>query len=95
MQRIVLSEVSVEEVDGLIYGELMALYASASSLDVDGPYVFIAYDGNLYIGEHDEHDEFRIYRVLGAKRSQRSKLYKEAIGLNNVNELVSRIRRFR
>lgn len=63
----VLANVEVEEVDSLTYGELAALYNSASALNVEGPYVFITYDDNLYIGEYDA-DELRIYRILSASR---------------------------
>lgn len=67
MPKQVLANVEVEEVDSLTYGELAALYNSASALNVDGPYVFITYDDNLYIGEYDNED-FRIYRILAVSR---------------------------
>lgn len=63
----VLANVDVEEVDSLTYGELSALYNSASALNVDGPYVFITYDEGLYIGEYED-DELKIYRVLSVSR---------------------------
>lgn len=63
----VLANVEVEEVDSLTYGELVALYNSASALNVEGPYVFITYDDNLYIGEYED-DELRIYRILSASK---------------------------
>jgi hypothetical protein len=65
MSKSVLANVEVEEVDSLTYGELAALYNSASALNVDGPYVFITYDDNLYIGEYEE-DNLRVYRVIAA-----------------------------
>ena len=67
MSKQVLANVEVEEVDSLTYGELAALYNSASALNVDGPYVFITYDDNLYIGEYEE-DNLRVYRVIAASR---------------------------
>lgn len=63
----VLANVVVEEVDSLTYGELVALYNSASALNVDGPYVFITYDDNLYLGEYDN-DDLKIYRILAASK---------------------------
>lgn len=64
----VLANVTVEEVDSLTYGELAAIYNSASALNVTGPYVFITYDDNLYIGEHEDNGDFKIYRVLEASK---------------------------
>lgn len=63
----VLANVVVEEVDSLTYGELVALYNSASALNVEGPYVFITYDDNLYLGEYDN-DDLKIYRILAASK---------------------------
>lgn len=63
----VLANVEVEEVDSLTYGELAALYNSASALNVEGPYVFITYDESLYIGEYED-DDLRIYKVVSASK---------------------------
>lgn len=63
----VLANVEVEEVDSLTYGELVALYNSASALNVEGPYVFMVYDDNLYLGEYED-DDLKIYRILAASR---------------------------
>lgn len=63
----VLANVEVEEVDSLTYGELVALYNSASAMNVEGPYVFITYDDNLYIGEYED-DELKIYQILSASK---------------------------
>ena len=63
----ILANVKVEEVNFLIYGELSALFNSASALNVDGPYVFLVYDDNLYIGEYSD-DELKIYRILEASK---------------------------
>lgn len=67
MSKSVLANVEVEEVDSLTYGELAALYNSASALNVDGPYVFMVYDDNLYLGEYEE-DNLKIYRILAASK---------------------------
>lgn len=67
MSKSVLANVEVEEVDSLTYGELAALYNSASALSVDGPYVFMVYDDNLYLGEYEE-DNLKIYRILAASK---------------------------
>lgn len=67
MTKQVLANVEVEEVDSLTYGELVALYNSASALNVEGPYVFITYDENLYIGEYED-DDLKIYRVVAASK---------------------------
>lgn len=67
MSKSVLANVEVEEVDSLTYGELAALYNSASALNVDGPYVFMVYDDNLYLGEYEE-DNLKIYRILTASK---------------------------
>ena len=63
----ILANVKVEEVNFLIYGELSALFNSASALNVDGPYVFLVYDDNLYIGEYAA-DELKIYRIIEASK---------------------------
>lgn len=63
----VLANVEVEEVDSLTYGELVALYNSASALNVEGPYVFMVYDDNLYLGEYED-DDLKIYHILAASR---------------------------
>ena len=63
----VLANVEVEEVDSLTYGELVALYNSASALNVEGPYVFMVYDDNLYLGEYED-DDLKIYRILATSR---------------------------
>lgn len=63
----VLANVEVEEVDSLTYGELAAVYNSAAALNVDGPYVFMVYDDNLYLGEQED-DHFKIYRILSASK---------------------------
>lgn len=63
----VLANVEVEEVDSLTYGELSALYNSASALNVEGPYVFMVYDDNLYLGEYED-DDLKIYRILAASK---------------------------
>ena len=67
MSKSVLANVEVEEVDSLTYGELAALYNSASALNVDGPYVFMVYDDNLYLGEYED-DNLKIYRILAASK---------------------------
>ena len=66
-EKHVLADVVVEEVDSLIYGEIAALYNSAEALNVDGPYVFIVYDGSLYLCEYDS-DELKIYRIYSASK---------------------------
>lgn len=67
MPKQVLANVVVEEVDSLTYGELSAVYNSASALNVEGPYVFMTYDENLYLGEQ-EANNFKIYRIISASK---------------------------
>ena len=66
MPKTVLAEIDVKQVDDLTYGELAALHASASALNVDGPYVFVVYDDNLYIGEYKD-ETLAFYQVITAR----------------------------
>lgn len=64
------ADVCLKEVDPLTYGELIAIHASVDALNVDGPYVFVTYDGNLYIGEYEDED-LRFYCVITALKRGR------------------------
>lgn len=66
--KLISVSVDVEEVDSLTYGELASIHASAAALNIDGPYVFLTYDENLYVGEYDG-DDLKFYHIVGALKN--------------------------
>lgn len=66
--KLISVSVDVEEVDSLTYGELASIHASASALNIDGPYIFLTFDDNLYVGEYDR-DDLKFYHIVGALKN--------------------------